>query len=88
MKGLSPGEISLIISSGATVVLLIFGASLHFSHASSAQQAPSAQCGLHMSLDGSMLFVWSQEPAAYKVLINGTQVWPCPKCIERGYLGV
>jgi len=41
-----------------------------------------------MSLDDSMFFMWSQKPAAYKVLINGTQVWPCPVCIERGYLGV
>jgi len=51
-------------------------------------RAETAQCGLRMSLDGSTLFMWSQKPAAYKVLINGTQVWPCPVCIERGRLAV
>jgi len=51
-------------------------------------RAETAQCGLRMSLDGPVLLIESLKPAAYKVLINGTQVWPCPVCIERGRLAV
>jgi len=39
-----------------------------------------------MSLYDSTLVVESQKPAAYKILVNGTQVWPCPECVERGRL--
>jgi len=88
MKGLSPGEIGFILSSVAIIALIIYGAALHFSHVSSTQQVSPPQCGLSMSLDGPTLFIRGQLPAAYKILINGSQVWPCPKCIEHGYLAV
>jgi len=81
-------ELGLIISSAILAAFFAAMGALHFSRIASTPQSPHVQCGLRMSLDDSMLFIWSPKPAAYKILINGTLVWPCPECVEYGYLGV
>jgi len=79
---------ALIVAFGAAAVLGIYGIVRDILHAPPVPQCLSAQCGLRMSLDGSALVIESPKPAAYKIFVNGTQVWPCPVCIERGRLTV
>jgi len=83
MKGLSVSEpwfLSMVIALGIAIVVRYVSNFLYI---------PPELCGgLYMSLDGSTLFIASWSPAAYKVLINGSQVWPCPKCVEHGSLTV
>jgi len=81
-------EVGFIILSVIMIAFFAAMGALHFSHIASTPQSPPAQCGLRMSLDGQALVVESRLPAAYKVLVNGTQVWPCPECVERGRLAV
>jgi len=69
-------------------MIVLFGLAPLVRPPTHALPAQYAQCGLRMSLDGSALVIEGQLPAAYKVLVNGSQVWPCPECIERGRLAV
>ena len=79
---------ALIVGLGGAAFLGIYTIVLDILHNPPTPQSPPAQCGLSMSLDGQALVVESPKPAAYKVLVNGTQVWPCPECVERGRLAV
>ena len=81
-------ELGLIILSAILIASFAAVGALHFSHIASTPQCLSAQCGLSMSLYDSTLVIESQEPAAYKIFVNGTQVWPCPECVERKRLAV
>lgn len=77
-----------VVLIAAALAFVLFIGSAYLRMASPDWQPPPALCSLNMALSGSALVIESKSPAAYEIVLNGSRIWPCPECIERGRLAL